>query len=184
MASATSHFEGRYLAIREKDGWEYASRTNASGVAVIVPVTLDQRLLLVEQFRVPVQTRVLELPAGLVGDGADAGESMVLAAHRELEEETGYRATHMEFLMECPSSAGMSDEMISFFLATGLQRVGPGGGDASEDIEVHAVPLADVADWLVQWAAGGAMLDPKVFTALYWLKERSEGRVTLPATRG
>jgi ADP-ribose pyrophosphatase len=169
MAAETSHYEGRYLAIRERDGWEYASRTNARGVAVIVPVTEDGRLLLVEQFRIPVQARVLELPAGLVGDGNDAGESMLIAAHRELEEETGFQATRMELLMECPSSAGMSDELVTFYIAEGLQRVGPGGGDESEDIEVHAVSLNDVDDWLFERAASGLRLDPKIFAALYWL---------------
>jgi len=169
MAAEKSHYEGRYLAIRERDGWEYTTRTNAHGVVVIVPVTDDRRLVLVEQFRIPVQARVLELPAGLVGDGGDTDESMSLAAQRELEEETGYRATRMTMLLECPSSAGMSDEMVTFFLAEGLERVGPGGGDESEDIEVHVVPLTGVDAWLSARAGTGVLLDPKLFTALHWL---------------
>ncbi len=172
MAAEASHFEGRYLAIRERDGWEYASRTNATGVAVIIAVTDERQLVLVEQFRIPVQQRVLELPAGLVGDGGDSGESMLLAAERELEEETGYRAARLTPLLECPSTAGLSDESITFFLAEGLRRTGPGGGDQSEAIEVHHVPLAVAGSWLEARGGEGVYLDPKIFSALYWLNQR------------
>lgn len=71
--------------------------------------------------------------------------------------------------MECPGSAGMSDEIISFVRATNLTRVSPGGGDASENIIVHVIPLSGIDDWLSDQQAAGKSLDPKVFTALYWL---------------
>jgi len=72
--------------------------------------------------------------------------------------------------MELPSSAGMSDEIISFVLAEDLHRVGPGGGDESESIVVHTVPLSGVDDWLMAQLENGKTLDPKVYSALYWLK--------------
>ena len=72
--------------------------------------------------------------------------------------------------MACPSSAGMSDEVISFVLATGLTRVGPGGGDDSEDIEVHVVTLPEVDGWLTGQQSAGKPLDPKIYAALYWLQ--------------
>jgi ADP-ribose pyrophosphatase len=75
----------------------------------------------------------------------------------------------MEVLMECPSSAGLTDEIISFVKATGLRRVGPGGGDASENILVHLIPLSQAAGWLLAKRAEGIALDPKIFAALYWL---------------
>lgn len=184
MPDTTSHFCGRYLALLERDGWEYASRTNASGVAVIIAVTDDRQLVLVEQYRIPVGRRVLELPAGLVGDGAEPGEDMLAGARRELEEETGYSATHWTALLECPSTAGLSDEMVTFFLAEGLERSAPGGGDATESIEVHLVPLGEATEWLERQAVKGTYLDPKIYTALFWLDRRSAPTANGPVATG
>jgi ADP-ribose pyrophosphatase len=170
MSEDITRYHGRYLDLLERDGWEFASRSNASGVVVIVAVTGEGEIVLVEQYRKPVQASVIELPAGLVGDLNDPDESILDAAHRELEEETGFRAAHMELLMACPSSAGMSDEVITFVLATGLQRVGPGGGDASENIEVAVVPLDRIDHWLALQQGAGKPMDPKIFAALYWLQ--------------
>lgn len=174
-------YTGQWLGILERDGWEYVTRTNATAVAVLIPVTDDAQLVLVEQYRIPVRARVIELPAGLAGDGEHAGEALVDAAARELEEETGYTAQRLVRLFDSPSTAGLSDEMVTFFLARGLQRVGPGGGDASEDIRVHHVPLASAGAWLAARQAEGLLLDPKVFSALYLL-DRGEGlRFSAPA---
>ncbi|MFC1797624.1 NUDIX hydrolase, partial [Pseudomonadota bacterium] len=85
--------------------------------------------------------------------------------------ETGFEAAHMKILMESPSSAGMSDEIISFVLASGLKRTGPGGGDDSEDIRVHTVPLGLVDGWLQEQTDLGKPMDPKIFAALYWLSQ-------------
>lgn len=169
MSEDRVHFKGRYLSLLERDDWEYTSRSNASAVVVLVPVTDQGEIVLVEQFRKPVDAKVIELPAGLVGDHADPDESILDAAGRELKEETGFLASHLELRMECPSSAGMTDEIISFVMATGLQRVGPGGGDDSEDIEVHIIAMADVDGWLSCQQADGKLLDPKIYSALYWL---------------
>jgi ADP-ribose pyrophosphatase len=171
MSEDITHYHGRYLNLLERDSWEFASRANASGVVVLVAVTDARELVLVRQYRKPVQAAVIELPAGLVGDHVAPQETPLHAAARELEEETGYAAGRLELLMDCPSSAGMSDEIITFVLATELRRVGPGGGDDSEDIEVEAVPLDEVDGWLSQQLAGGAMMDPKIFAALYWLQD-------------
>lgn len=154
--------------MKERDHWEYAYRTNASGVVVIVPVTEAGELVLVEQYRVPVNSRVMELPAGLVGDDADPGESLQQAAQRELIEETGFRAASFQELLTCPSTPGMSDEIVTIYFASGLQRVGPGGGDGSEDIIVHIVPLVEVEGWLEARLAEGILLDPKIYAGLFW----------------
>lgn len=171
MVDDITRYRGRYLSLLERDGWEFASRCNASGVVVIVAVTDEGAILLVEQYRKPVRARVIELPAGLIGDHVDPGESVIEAARRELLEETGYAAEHLEILMACPSSAGMSDEIITFVTATGLQRIGPGGGDASEDIEVVVVPLEQVDQWLTRQHSAGRQMDPKIYAALYWLRQ-------------
>ncbi len=169
MKQDATLYSGRYLSLLERDRWEFVSRSNARCVVAMVAVTPAREIVLVEQYRKPVDAHVIEIPAGLVGDLDDPDESILVAAARELEEETGFVAAKMEHLMDCPSSAGMSDEVISFVLADGLSRVGPGGGDASENIVVHVIPLSEVDDWLAGQLAAGKSLDPKVYTALYWL---------------
>ena len=170
MSEIITHHRGRYLSLLERDGWEYASRSNASCVVVLVPVTDAGEILLVEQYRKPVGAKVIELPAGLVGDHADPDESVLAAARRELEEETGFAAERLQTLMSCPSSAGMSDEIIHFILATGLKRIGPGGGDSSESIEVLPVLLSQADAWLAARLAESTLMDPKIYAALYWLQ--------------
>jgi ADP-ribose pyrophosphatase len=172
MSEDFIHYAGRYLNLIERDHWEFVTRPNAHAVVVITAVTPENEIVLVEQFRKPVDARIIELPAGLVGDQGNPDEPVLEAAGRELVEETGFEASTLELLMECPTSAGMTDEIISFVLARGLRRVGPGGGDESEDIETHLVPLAEADNWLDDKHRAGIPLDPKIFTALYWLQKR------------
>jgi ADP-ribose pyrophosphatase len=163
-----NHFSGRFLGMKERQGWEYAYRTNASGVVVLVPVTDAGELILVEQYRIPVNSRVMELPAGLVGDSGDREEDFKTAAQRELLEETGYQAALLQELLTCPSTPGMADEMVTIYYASGLERVGTGGGDGNEDITVHAMPLTNAVEWLDARMAEGIMLDPKIYAGLFW----------------
>jgi ADP-ribose pyrophosphatase len=169
---ARTVYSGKYLRMKVRGTWEYAERTHAGGLAaIIIAVTPDDNLLFVEQFRVPLQARTIEMPAGLVGD-VHAGESLELSAARELEEETGWRPAHCEVLMIGPTSAGMSTERIAFVRATGLTRIHSGGGDASEDITVHEIPRADAPRWLTQKMAEGFEMDAKMWAGL-WLVERN-----------
>jgi ADP-ribose pyrophosphatase len=174
--------EGKHLRLLKRAGWEYAERSRVSGVVVIVARTDADELVLIEQFRPVVGKRLIELPAGLAGDSAATdGEPLANAVGRELHEETGYEAARVEFLTEGPSSAGLTNEILSFFLATGLKRTGEGGGDAHEDIQVHVVPAAGVRDWLAAQVKRGVMIDPKVWTGLYFADvENSQKR---PARR-
>ena len=166
--------QGRFLELVDEQGWEYVRRHAASGVVVIVATTDDGSLVLVEQPRVPVHRRTIELPAGLVDDLPSASaEPTDAAAARELEEETGFRASRWRLLAEGPISVGVSTEIVSFFRATGLSRVGPGGGDDTEDITVHVVPLSSVPAFLAEKAAAGALIDPKIFAGLYFVHTES-----------
>ena len=160
--------KGRHLRLVSNGGWEYVERMGARGAVAIVAVTSKGRLLLVEQTRPALGCKVIELPAGLVGDLADQpDESLATAAHRELIEETGYRAQTMEWLAGGPTSAGLSGEIISFFHAGQLEQVGPGGGDASEDITVHEVALPELRAWLAQKVKEGCALDPKIYAGVF-----------------
>ncbi|HXD36846.1 MAG TPA: NUDIX hydrolase, partial [Rhodanobacter sp.] len=141
--------EGRWLSLRKRGRWEYAERNNPGGAVIILAVTPDDKVLFVEQYRVSILQNTIEMPAGLVGDLPDqADEGALLAAQRELEEETGWRSARMAFLHQGPSSAGMSTEMIAYVRAFDLVKVGTGGGDASENIVVHEVPRGEAGAWL------------------------------------
>ena len=173
-------YEGRYLRMVVRGRWEYAERTHAGGLAaIIVAVTPDDRVLFVEQFRVPLQKRTIEMPAGLVGD-VDAGESIELSAIRELEEETGWRAAHAEVLLIGPTSSGASSEHVAFVRATGLVRTGDGGGDADEDITVHKVPRAQAPAWLMRKQAEGFELDLKLWAGLWMIDRNPDGTPAAP----
>jgi ADP-ribose pyrophosphatase len=100
-------------------------------------------------------------------EGDDTLES---AARRELLEETGFSADRLEFLAETPVSAGQSDEVITFFRALGLRRVGEGGGDGSEEIDTHLVALESAEDWLGARVRAGALVDAKVYAGLYFAR--------------
>jgi len=166
--------QGRWLRLCKRGRWEYAERTNPGGAAIIIAVTPADNVLFVEQYRVPIQARTIEMPAGLVGDlKGQEDEGILLAASRELEEETGWRCGRVVFLHQGPSSAGMSTEMIAYVRAYDLVKVGEGGGDASENITVHEVPRAQAGDWLFARAAEGYSIDPKLFAGLWLLEQHS-----------
>ena len=140
-------WQGKYITARKKGRWEYVSRSRGIRAAVILAVDASDHVILVEQYRVPLGRRCIELPAGLIGDDDGAeGEEPIAAAARELEEETGYRAGRMETVGEFWSSPGMVSESFTLVRAHDLVKVGEGGGTESEDITVHRVPLADIAE--------------------------------------
>lgn len=171
MTDTTSRtvYEGRHLSMHVRGHWEYATRNTASPAVGIVALTSTGCVVLVEQHRPPVDCRVLELPAGLSRDLAEhASETLLEAAQRELLEETGYAADRWTELVSGYSSPGLTDESITLFLAEGLHRQGTGGGDHSENITVHEVPLHNVLSWLKQ---RGAMADLKLLAGLFAASE-------------
>jgi ADP-ribose pyrophosphatase len=160
--------QGKFISIKSVEGWEYAERTNCSGIVIIVPVFDDGRVILVEQNRKPVQAHVIELPAGLAGDDAEkAGEPLLAAAKRELLEETGYEAEYFHEITAGPPSPGLSTEVVTFFGAYGLKKAADGGGVEGEDITVHIVPMADVFRFCEDQRKLGKMVDPKVYAGLF-----------------
>ena len=163
--------KGKYLDLIREDNWEYVRRNNCNGIVIIVPMTRDHKIILVEQFRRPVEAHVIEWPAGLVNDqGPHGSETLEAAARRELLEETGYEAGQMAPLVEGPVSSGLSREIVTFFQALDVEKKSDGGGDATEAIIVHEVPLKEADLWLYEMEKKGRMVDPKVYIGLYFLK--------------
>lgn len=157
-------WEGRYIVVNKQGTWEYVSR--ARGIQAAVILAVDQgEVLLVEQYRVPLGRRCLELPAGLVGD-EEEGESPETSAARELEEETGYRPAKVEKVGYFYSSPGMVSEGFTLVRATGLTKVSDGGGQGDEDITVHRVPLAGIVDFIAAKRGEGVAIDVRMFLLL------------------
>jgi ADP-ribose pyrophosphatase len=157
-------WRGRFLEAKTLGKWEFVARTRGVGAAVILAVD-EGHVLLVEQYRVPLGTRCLELPAGLVGD-EEEDEAVAAAAGRELEEETGYRAETMVELGRYHSSPGMTSEGFTLLRADGLTRVGEGGGVAGEDIRVWRAPLDGIGDFIEERRASGVAIDAKLLLLL------------------
>jgi ADP-ribose pyrophosphatase len=163
-------YAGRHLQLRVRDGWEFVSRGNASGVVGVLAVTAQREILLVEQFRPPLGRNVLELPAGLAGDEPlQENEPLLTAAKRELLEETGHEARHWHSLGDGPSSAGLTNEMVTLFLASGLLKVREleHFGVGRERIRLHCVRIGEVRAFLAGRQKEGVAVDFKIAAALY-----------------
>lgn len=159
-----TRWEGRFITVKQQGTWEYVARSRGIHAAVILAIddAADGRhVLLVEQYRVPMGRNCVELPAGLVGDDGVA-EAVESAAQRELEEETGYRATQWKTVGEFYSSPGMVSESFTLLVARGLSKVGAGGGVDSEDIVVHRIAVDQVADFVAEKRAAGCGIDVRV----------------------
>ncbi len=167
---------GRYIRMMTRGSWEYVERIGVTGIVAIVAITDDRQVVLVEQYRPPVDRQVIEIPAGLAGDTKDAGdEALEDAARRELLEETGFTSRRMSYLTEGPPSSGSTSEHITFYYAAGLMRVAAGGGDTTEAITVHLVDLATIDCWLSERMQDGCLIDPKIYTGMYFVHQMKSG---------
>lgn len=167
--------QGKFLNLIDDNGWEFVVRNNCRTVVVIVPLLDNDKTIFVEQYRKPVQSSMIEFPAGLVGDGDDFDEDIKLAAARELEEETGYLPAELYKVAEGPASAGLSDESLEVYVARNLTKTGEGGGVEGENITVHVVKLSEVKNWLAAQEEAGKVVDLKVWGGLYFLQDAVQG---------
>ena len=163
-------FQGRFLRISERAGWEYAEVHRATGVVGILAETEAGEIVLIEQLRQAINQRIIELPGGLAGDGGE-DEARELAAQRELEEETGFTGGTWTSLGMGATSPGLSPERVEIFSAKGVKRTGEGGGVEGENITVHLIPRKKLRAWLEKRRAAGQLIDFRVFAAL-WLRGR------------
>lgn len=165
-------YAGRHINMIDRNGWEYAERSRIVTGIVAIIATTENHVILVEQYRPPCGGRVLEFPAGLVGDKKGFHEETLLeAAKRELNEETGYAGEDFVKVAEGPASAGITSEVITLYRVKNVKKVGPGGGDESEKIKVHLAPIDGIDKWLQDKASQGLQIDLKVYSGLYFLKD-------------
>ncbi|MEM7570722.1 MAG: NUDIX hydrolase [Pseudomonadota bacterium] len=158
---------GKYLQLVKRDHWEWAQRPSAHDAAVIIATDEQGNLILVEQYRYPLDARTIELPAGLIGDEPDhSGEETLAAARRELEEETGYQSDDWQILGRYASSAGMTSEAPVLVQARGCVKVGDGGGVDGEDITVHLLAPNNASSWLHDKRSNGYIIDVRVLVGM------------------
>lgn len=153
-------WQGHFITVKRHGKWEYVGRARGIKAAVILAVE-DHHVLLVEQYRVPLSANCIELPAGLIGDHDDSEDALTSAA-RELEEETGYRASKLENMGEFFSSPGMVSESFTLVRASGLAKVGDGGGVDGENIIVHRIELSALPSFIQAKRAEGCVVDVKL----------------------
>jgi ADP-ribose pyrophosphatase len=153
-------WEGRFVRAIRRGKWEYASRARDIR-AVVILAEFEGKVILIDQPRVPVGGRCVELPAGLIGDN-DPNATVESTAIAELEEETGFTADRIERLGDFHASPGMVSESFTLVRAHGVRRVGRGGGDDNEDIKVHLVARADIPRFIEQKRAEGYAIDVKL----------------------
>ena len=151
---------GKFVRAIRRGKWEYVSRTNNVS-AVVILAEFEGKVILIEQPRVPLGERCLELPAGLVGD-TDPDATVEDTAIKELEEETGFTAERVERLGDFYSSPGILAEGFTLVRAHGVRKIGEGGGDENEDIIVHLVPRSDIPNFIEQKRAKGYGIDVKL----------------------
>jgi ADP-ribose pyrophosphatase len=163
--STTVEWQGKYIRVVRDGTWEYVER--CGGVhAVVILAEHDGKVVLIEQVRVPLANRrCLELPAGLVGD-EDPDATVEDTAVKELEEETGFTAERIEVIGEFFSSPGMVAEGFTLVRADGLRRIGNGGGNEHEEIEVHFVSRADIPAFVERKRGEGHAIDVKLLLLL------------------
>jgi len=153
-------FTAKHLLVLERDDWQYVERRKGKEAVAVIAETDEGELILTEQFRKPLNARVIDFPAGLVGDeGNDDPEE---TAKRELEEETGYACDSVELLAKGPTSPGITSEIVSIYRARGVRKTGEGGGVGGESITVHRVPLREIARWAQEKQREDLLIDIKL----------------------
>ena len=159
-------FEGDHLLVKERDDWQFVERKKGKEAVAVLAETDDGAIVLTEQHRVPLDRRVIDFPAGLVGDEEGVSDPEK-TAKKELVEETGYACDSVELLVRGPSSPGITSEIVSLYRARGVRKKGEGGGVGGEDITVHVIPRAELGDWFRKKEREGVLIDLKI--GLYFL---------------
>jgi ADP-ribose pyrophosphatase len=162
--SSEDVYTGKFLKlkndiVRLPDGGQtYREYLIHPGAIAIMPILNDGRILLERQFRYPVDTAMIEIPAGKL----EAGEDPLNCAKRELLEETGYTAQTWEFLGRIHPVISYSTEFIDIYLAKDL-TAGERSLDEGEFLDVFAASLEQMHEWI----ASGKITDVKTIISVY-----------------
>ncbi|MFC1976941.1 NUDIX hydrolase [Chloroflexota bacterium] len=171
-------FEGKYLRVvnkyciseeKKEVVWETIERTNVDsrGVVVIIALTKQKELILERQWRAPLESYIIQCPAGLMDV---QGESEEDAARRELLEETGYLAKELIPIVTLPLSPMLVDSYGTHFLAPDVEFVGNIEKDPGEEIEVLKVPVREISQFLLN-IPKNSELDLRVL-GMIWIMEK------------
>ncbi|RMG68916.1 MAG: NUDIX hydrolase [Nitrospirae bacterium] len=167
ILNSTTVWKGNFLKLKRLEllnssgrpfYWEVVQRVGTKGIVAVVPFTDDGQVLLIKQYRPPVDSYVVEFPAGL----NDRDEPLEEVAKRELLEETGYRAERVEFLIRGPLSSGASSEILTVFTAFSVKPSGPQRLDEVEEIEVIKLPVEGFMKKLLKLQSEDTYIDLKI----------------------
>ena len=166
MPTSETLYETRWLSLERIGTWDFVRRPHSDACVGILPITPDDEVVLIEQFRIPPQRHVIEIPAGIVGDEEEHhGESLADTAARELLEETGYWAESWERMTTIHNAIAYSDEGIELYVAHRLEMRAP-RLDAGEFLEVFTAPVGEA----LAMVRDGRITDVKTMIALFWLE--------------
>jgi ADP-ribose pyrophosphatase len=161
-------YVGKFVSVVKEGNWEYLTRnTETGGIVSILPITENNEVVLVEQFRIPVNSNVIECPAGVIGDD-DTNETPLECAKKELLEETGYTSDNWICIYASPKSPGLITEIDHKFIARDCKKVAGGGGVETEDITVHVISLDHIDDWL-RLKSKTKLVSGGIYGGLYFL---------------
>ncbi|WP_086444114.1 NUDIX hydrolase [Candidatus Enterococcus lemimoniae] len=134
------------------------------GAVAVIPITADHKMIMVKQFRKPMEKILLEIPAGKIDPGEQHHPKVT--AERELEEETGYRANKFTFVTSMYVSPGFADELLHIYYAEDLEKVpNPRPQDDDEVLELYTLTLDEAKAEI----ASGLICDAKtIFAVQYW----------------
>ncbi|MBU5466325.1 NUDIX hydrolase [Virgibacillus sp. MSJ-26] len=116
-----------------------------SGAVAVIPITKDNKIVFVKQYRKPLEKAIIEIPAGKL----EKGEKPETTAVRELEEETGYTTDQLSFVTSFYTSPGFADELMYIYLTADLHKLDhPVAGDEDEFVEVIELTLEEAKQYI------------------------------------
>jgi len=115
------------------------------GAVAVIAITPENKILMVEQYRKPLERTIVEIPAGKL----EKGEKPIITAKRELEEETGYTCADLKPLISFYTSPGFADELVHLFITENLEKMTEAAElDEDEFVEVLEVTLEEAQEMI------------------------------------